>query len=512
MPKKTNIHIVTDLKYKKLLEKFSRKYGSMTKAFEVAIETFEKNEHFSSCTDCKIKAEYEQIKQFQTLLNTITLTFDNIQDLIKYLKGEYNVQQLLNKAREYARRFVDDYFPFLNISKKNSYENLLTVVKEWKKRTRLFKIIQSDDQKKQVLARVNIFEELPIFAAMSLIGYLEALNFTFDFDIVEKTIFLKWLSAAEYIKIKDKIEEKIQNYVLNAQKHIKPYFIKQGFIPILPDLFEWLVEKILQYETIPIDSIYRFINQFLGGNSTIPKTARDWAIFLANILLSLNYIEHAKFQANNQKNTFHLHLSCISTGFANLILQMIIIILAKYGWKLDYYRLDYKELDMKFFYIGSNDPSILEPLYLVNFPAFLNQRFQSLCMIPIDEYDDLTQSLYDFNKPKFCEIFYKQGLKFANAIKLLGKNDLSKMRQIGLQVIPQIIRITQKDPQEIRFLVEPQKLTVIFKRMDLVNMAITENILIGIMKGLGYQNIKSRYIENIITFEFLRPESVKIST
>ena len=46
-------------------------------------------------------------------------------------------------------------------------------------------------------------------------------------------------------------------------------------------------------------------------------------------------------------------------------------------------------------YVGEDDPSILEPLYKINFSGFLNQRFQKLVVVPLDEYYDLRKSLFE---------------------------------------------------------------------------------------------------------------------
>ena len=65
MPKKEHIHIVTDELHKQLLSDLGEKYGSMTKAFESAIELLEKTEIVGSCSDCEIKFEAEQSNLFR---------------------------------------------------------------------------------------------------------------------------------------------------------------------------------------------------------------------------------------------------------------------------------------------------------------------------------------------------------------------------------------------------------------------------------------------------------------
>lgn len=72
MPKKEHIHIVTDYKHKERLIKLGNKYGSMTKAFEHAIELLDNNRTLESCNNCTIKSEYELQKSFREIFNTIS--------------------------------------------------------------------------------------------------------------------------------------------------------------------------------------------------------------------------------------------------------------------------------------------------------------------------------------------------------------------------------------------------------------------------------------------------------
>jgi len=128
----------------------------------------------------------------------------------------------------------------------------------------------------------------------------------------------------------------------------------------------------------------------------------------------------------------------------------------------------------------------------------------------IDEYKDISNFLYQADPDLFRKAFHKQGIKFANAIKLLGKNDIGKMREIGLQVIPQLVRLTQRDPKSVSFLAEPNKFTIIFKTTDLTEMESMMAIFIAVMEGFGYQDIKPKIMENIVTIKFIRPQNIDV--
>lgn len=511
MPKKEHVHVVTDLKHKQILERLGQRFGSMTKAFEYAIETLEKNETIGSCDNCEIKHEYNQINTFSELLNTVTFTHDNIQELVRYLQGDCTIQELLIRSREKARHFTKQYLiEFVQISFEDTYDNLVTALEDWKKRTRLFKSVQVDKYEKLIIARVNILEKLPIFVATGLIGYLEALGFTFDLDILDENLIIKWLTPEKYSQEKIRIEEKITNFINDSDQYIQPYFIKQGYLPSSPEFLDWVSGALLDHEVYPMDISYRFINRTLGTDFVPPKSAKEWVIILTNILKSVNYVEYVKTKVNEEKNTFKLSLVCRTRNLTHLLLQNAITIMSKFGWKLKSHRIDHKTLDFSMYYVGEDDPDILQPLYIINFVAFLNQRFQKLRSIPVDEYEDLTKTLYKLNPEELREVFIKQGKKFAEAIKLLAKNDLSKMREIGLKVIPQLIRTTQRDPNQISMVAEPNKFNIIFKTTDPVEMLSLTSIFVAVMEGFGYYDIKDKIKGNMVIIEFKRPQEIEI--
>ncbi|MHA1265693.1 MAG: hypothetical protein ACTSRS_10725 [Candidatus Helarchaeota archaeon] len=511
MPKKEHIHIVTDFAHKNLLIQLGEKYGSMTKAFEYAIEAFNKIENRNSCIDCKIKFEYEQNKKMAELLNTITLTYDNIQDLLNYLKGNCTIQEVLIKAREKATEFVNTYIPYIKESYQNNYESLLVATEEWKRQTRLFKYIQVDRFKSQIIAKINIFEEFPIFVAAGLIGYLEALNLTFDFDIIDQNIFLKWFPPEKYLVEKSQIEQKFLRYVNEADELIQPFIIRKGFIPVTPGIFEWMIKSVLNYEMIPIDLSYQFIRKAFGDSFDPPTSPEFWVNTSIRFLKLLHYATQIKSEINNEKNSFKLSMICRTPELAVFILEQMIVILAKYGWKLMRHRLEFKQLVVTFQYVGDDDPSILEPLYRQRFVAYLNQRFQKLRVIPLDEYEDLARTVYNLDRNKFIEIFRNQGRKFGNAIKLLAKNNLQRIRAISLSVIPQLLKLTSREKDKLNIIAEYNKLTLIFKTMDDLEMTLIPSIIIGVMESLNYSNIIPKYKENIVTIEFQRPQEIIVS-
>ncbi len=505
LPKKEHVHIVTDSKHKELLGNLGERHGSMTKAFERAIEYFEKAESIGSCDNCNIKSEFERAEQFKELLNVVSFTADNIHELIKYLKGDCTAQELLIRSREKAYQFGKQYLSLLDIYPENNYDNLLVTVEEWRKRTRFFKVIQVDRFSKKIIARVNVLEDLPVFVLTGFLGYIESLNFTFDIELFQADVILKWVPPERYAQIKEEINQRVLTYIQDTEESMKPFLLKEGLMLINPDLLDWIGENFFNYRLVPIAIAYDMGNLLVDEDREVVKTAKTVYKICVDNLKRLNYVEELSGSFNDEKNSFKLRIFFRTPHLANLIIQSLIMIVGKWGWKLTSHRIESKRCDLKLSYVGKDDPTILESLYIINFSGYLNQRFQKLRVIPLDEYSDLRHELYELAPERFYQIFKKQGLKIANAIKLLAKNDLKKMIEIAYQVIPQALKQSHRDPKGIDFIPEYQKFTMIFKETNIIDMEQFRAVMSGVAEGFGYSEIKSKIIENMVIIEFLRP-------
>lgn len=511
MPKKEHIHIVTNSKYKQILENLGQKYGSMTKAFEAALDIIDKNESLSSCTECEIKYRYELENSFHELFNMVIFSADSIRELIKYLRGDITVAEYVLNLRKVSYEFAKQYLNHLKIQPKNEYEDLLSMMEEWRKVTRLFSAIQVDKFNSKIIGQVNVFENLPILAAMGLIGYLEAFKFTFDIDIVEKDIIIKWINPEKYPSSSVKIEEKIQTYIREARLTFKPYLVKQGFLFASPRYLDWIAENLFDFKVVPID-VSLHVSLATSGGFQLITNPLEMARIGENMVIQTNYADQVDIKVNEEDQTFTLAFTCQMPHLTRTAFQGLIINLSKFGWKLQKHRIDHKFIEVTFQYVGPDDPTILDPLFLNNFMAYLNQRFQKLRVVPVDEYDSLTSALYDSDPEKFQEVFRKQGIKLANALKLLGKNDPAKMREIGFSALPQFLQQTERDINLINMIAESDKVTMIFKTSNIIELEIFKALISSLFEEIGYQNIKARIIENMLTIEFTRSTPIEAST
>jgi hypothetical protein len=505
MPKKEHVHIVTDKHHKELLTSLGKKYGSMTKAFESAIENLQKVETFSSCESCQIKFESEQTEKVQNLMNTISFTADNLQELMRYLRGDCSVSELILTARQKAHQFVKQYQGLLYVTEDNTYENLLTTVEEYKKRTRLFKAIEVDRFSKKIVARINVFEDLPVFIMSGLMGFLEGLGFTFKIEIYNSDIILTWLTPEVYHQEKSENEVRLHEYILDSERIMQPHLVKKGLICVTPDLVDWLAENTFTYHMLPVHIAYKFANMMISNPESLTR-AQNACKATVQIIARINFAEEITSRIDEEKNSFRVRFLLRKPNLANLALQGLILILGKFGWKLVKHRIDSTQLDIKFKFVGEDDPSILEPLYLTNFSGFLNQRYQKLLLIPLDEYFDLMNNLFELNPQSFDEVFRTQGRKLAEAIKILAKNDLKRMREIAIEILPTALKQAYRDPKSLDVMPEYGKFTIIFKETNHVEMEQLRSIISGVSEGFGYKDIKSKIYENMVILEFIRPD------
>ena len=518
MPKKEHIHIVTDVKHKEILENLGKTYGSMTKAFESAIDALGNGKAMGACDECSIKIETEQVDKFRELLNTITFTGDNIQELNNYFRGELSTKELLIRSRQKASEFGKKYNSFITTPRENTYENLLDNLEEYKQRTRLLKTIAVDKFSKKIIARVNdVFKNLPILVTTGLIGFLEALGFTFDVDLFEADIIFKWLDPGIYALERGEIEEKLLAYIEDSDQHFKPYLFKKGLVLITPDLLDWFIQNLFDYHTIPSEISYTLANlviEEIKNNADLEEIAKT----CVDTIKSMNFSDSITKEINKEKNAFKLSILCVKPSITKLVLNGLVQILSKFGWKLKQHQIDHRTLHVSFYYVGKEDPTILDPFYVINFVAYQNQQIEKLRIVSEDEFEELTQHLYEKDPDAFRDIFHKQGIKIANAIRQLGNNDLARIRIIAIQIIPQLLK-TMPKYENISFFLEKNSLILIFKKMDIVTMEQLSCLITAIIETFGYPEVKSKIIGNKIIVEFIRPveleeeiERSKVST
>ena len=506
MPKKEHVHIVTDLKHKQALENLGKTYGSMTKAFEAAIDALGNGK--TICDECSIKIGVNQAEKFREVLNSITFTGENIQELNDYIRGEFSTKELLIRSRQKASEFGWRYNSFITTPRENSYENLLNNIEEYKQRTRLLKTIEVDKFSKKIIARVNdVFKNLPILVSMGLMGFLEALGFTFDIELFQADIIFKWLDPGTYAREKGKIEEKILAYIEDSDQHFKPYLYKKGLVLITPDLLDWFIQNLFDYHIIPSEISYTFANLALEVKNNedpeeIVKTCMD-------TIKGMNFSDNIIKEINTEKKAFKLSIMCVKPNLTKLVLNGLAQILAKFGWKLKQQpQIDHRTLHVSFYYVGKDDPTILEPFYIANFVAYQNQQIEALRIVSEDEFVELTGRLYEKDPDGFREVFHKQGVKIANAIKQLGNNDLVKIRSIAIQAIPQLLKTMPKHDSISPF-IDKNSFTLLFKKTDLVEMEQLSCLMTAIFDTFGYLEVKSKIIGNKIIVDFIRPPDLE---
>jgi len=507
IPKKEHIHIVTDTNHKKILGNLGEKYGSMTKAFEFAIDAIANGKAIGSCSECSTRIEAEAMEKFRELLNIISFTGENIQELNDYFRGSLPLRELILRSRQKAYEFGKKYHNFLNIPSENTYENLLASLEEYRKRTRLFKAIEVDKYSKKIIARVNdVFKNLPILVTTGLIGFLESFNFTFDIDLFQAEIILNWLNPEIYALEKGRIEEKILAYIENSEQYIKPYLLKKGLVLVTPDLLDWFIQNLFDYQIVPPEISYTFANLTVG-EIKVKDDPNEIARKCVNILKGINIADSVTTEIDEINKSFHLSISCVKPNLCKLVLNGLIHILAKYGWKLKQQKIEYRTLQVVFYYVGEEDPSILEPLYINNFMAYQNQQFETLRVVSMDEFENISEALYERDPNTFREICHKQGIKIGNAIKQLAKI-MPQFRDIALQVIPQLLK-SLRNPEDISYFSENNSFIIILKKMNFLTLERLGSIISGAMETFGYSNVKSKIIGNKVTIEFVRPFEIE---
>jgi hypothetical protein len=337
-----------------------------------------------------------------------------------------------------------------------------------------------------------------------LVGFLESFDFTFDVDLFQNDIILKWLNPEKYALERGKIEEKMLGYIEESEQFIKPYLFKKGLVLVTPDLLDWFVQNLFSHYMVPSEISYTFANLVLGDVKS-KEDPKEITKICVDTIRDMNISDQITKEIIDPKS-FRLTILCVKPNICKLVLNGLTQILAKYGWKLKQQHIDFKTLRVVYQYVG-DDPSILDPLYINNFIAYQNQHFETLRVVSVDEFDDISNALFERDPEAFRAIFHKQGVKIGNAVKQLARS-LPQVRVVAFQVIPQLVR-SLKNPEDINFFPEKNGFTIILKKMDMLTLERLRALITGALETFGYSDVKSKIVGNQVTWEFVRPFEVE---
>jgi hypothetical protein len=149
-------------------------------------------------------------------------------------------------------------------------------------------------------------------------------------------------------------------------------------------------------------------------------------------------------------------------------------------------------------YVGTEDQSLLDQLVELSLFQTIGKQFLDVVPVPRELFNSFASKVYETNRQKFDETYQAIGVRIANAIRMLARNDSEKIKRLSQNFILKNINATQPD-SEVRF-VDDEHFTVIFKRVDPLVMNSQRTLIESMFKELGY-DISATVFQNLLSFK-----------
>jgi hypothetical protein len=182
---------------------------------------------------------------------------------------------------------------------------------------------------------------------------------------------------------------------------------------------------------------------------------------------------------------------------------MISVLLATRGWKLVKFSAEQTTANISIQYVGSGDSSLMDQIVEVSLYQTIGKQFLDAIPVPRELFNSFASKVYDSNKEKFNEIYHTMGVRVANAIRMMARDDTEKMRKLAQTYISKNAAFAQPEA-EIRF-VDSEHFTTIFKKIDLLAMNSQRALIESMFKELGY-DISTTVFQNLLSFKLKQLE------
>jgi hypothetical protein len=276
---------------------------------------------------------------------------------------------------------------------------------------------------------------------------------------------------------------------------VAPSLFRNSLMLVGPAFMTW-AEKHLEEPVTDLGSIMEDLRIALGVNE-LPKEPKDFVKSILSACIRVNWFKQAKILAEKGKNTLELVFQANTPAVARVSVAALSVMLASRGWKLVAYSVEHTTVNMTLQYVGAEDQSILDQLAELSLFQTIAKQFLDVIPIPRELFDSFASKTYEAQRQRFDDAYQATGVRVANAIRILARNDPQKIQRFLRDFIFKNISATQPDA-EVRF-VDDEHVTMIFKRIDPLAMSGQRILTESVFKKLGYE-VSSSVFQNLLSF------------
>jgi len=495
-----HLHTTITRKTDETLEELAKTYGTKSNVLEQAIETLLRVEKVGSCDDCAVRTKMKEQTNLREALDLMSIDKRTVDSLLEVAIGNETMKDFVAEQKAEAKNTVEILKGSVAWRKPSSFKEFMMILEEIKNLTRLFDIASSNELDNTIILRTRVFKRLPEVAAFQIATVLEGLQIPFDMRVMGEDIVIKMTREDLYLMKKkdfrDSLSEQVEKRLLNST----PGLFRNNLMLVGPAFMNW-AEKHLEE---PISDFGSFLEdvRVATGLGEFPKEPKEFVKSLLSAFINMNWFKQAKILQETD-NTLEVSFQSTTPSVTKLSVVMLSVLLATRGWKLVKFSAEQTTANISIQYVGSGDSSLMDQIVEVSLYQTIGKQFLDAIPVPRELFNSFASRVYDSNKEKFSEIYRTMGVRVANAIRMMARDDTEKMRKLAQTYISKNAAFAQPEA-EIRF-VDSEHFTIIFKKIDMLAMNSQRALIESMFKELGY-DISTTVFQNLLSFKLKQLE------
>jgi len=491
-----HLHTTIPRKTDETLEELAKTYGTKNRVLEKAVETLLRVERVGSCDDCATRAKMLEQENFRDTLELVSIGRKTLDGLLGVAIGDKAIEGFINELKTEAKNVVGILKGSTSWKTPSNFKEFAMVLEEIKNLTRMFDIPFSRDIDNTAILRPKAFKRLPEIVAFQVATILEALEAPFDLRMMGEDIAVRMIRPEVYSLRKREFDESFNEQVEKRLTNATPGLFKNSLMLVGPAFMRWS-EKHLEDPVTDLGSLVEDVRIALGVDQ-LPKEPKAFVKGLLSAYIKMNWFKQARISTGKGENTMELVFQVTAIPVAKLSVTAFSVILATRGWKLVNYSIEHRTVNMVIQYVGSEDQSVLDQLAELSLFQTVGKQFLDVVQVPRDVFNSFASKVYETDRQRFDDTFRTMGVRIANAIRMLARNDPEKIRKLAQSFILKNIHATHPDA-EVR-LVDDEHLTTIFKQIDPLVMNSQRVLIESMLRNLGY-DVSSTVFQNLVSFK-----------
>jgi hypothetical protein len=495
-----HLHTTITRKTDEMLEELAKTYGTKSHVLEQAIETLLRVEKVGSCDDCAVRTKVKEQTNLREALDLMSIDKRTIDSLLEVAVGDKTIKDFVTEQKTEAKNTVEILRGSVAWRKPSNFKEFMMILEEIKNLTRLIDIASSNEIDNTIILRTRAFKRLPEIAAFQIATILEGLQIPFDMRVMGEDIVIKMTREDLYLMKKKDFRESLSEQIEKRLLSSTPGLFKNTLMLVGPAFMNW-AEKHLEE---PISDFGSFLEdvRVATDSGELPKEPKEFVKSLLSAFINMNWFKQAKILQETD-NTLEVSFQSTTPSVTKLSVVMLSVLLATRGWKLVKFSAEQTTANVSIQYVGSGDSSLMDQIVEVSLYQTIGKQFLDAIPVPRELFNSFASRVYDSNKEKFNEIYHAIGVRVANAIRMMARDDTEKMRKLAQTYISKNAAFVQPEA-EIRF-VDSEHFTIIFKKIDLLAMNSQRSLIESMFKELGY-DISTTVFQNLLSFRLKQLE------